>query len=263
MSDIKTTINNQQHEPSSVNGSPATVSTNTTTAINPQRPDNRASIVNGAMEVASVGPSVPIVPIGMRYEEDVIDGKMESRLKQFLYGPMMRPRKWSEGPGGRPRRRVQQFGFSYLYGTHSLSKADPIPVELKEVINHLHQKGLVGTMGEVNQIIVNEYIPGQGITPHTDDVRIFGDQIASLTLGSGVTMIFTDPANGDNFEQYLKPRSIVVLSDEARWRWRHSIPARKSDNIINELGKPTTVQRGTRVSITFRHVPPNVTTNLS
>jgi len=41
----------------------------------------------------------------------------------------------------------------------------------------------------------------------------------------------------------LKKRELLVLSGEARWKWKHSIPARKKDEGI---------LRGLRISMTWR-----------
>lgn len=41
-----------------------------------------------------------------------------------------------------------------------------------------------------DQLIVNEYEPGQGINPHIDNIKLFKSDIASLSLGSDCIMIF-------------------------------------------------------------------------
>ncbi len=43
----------------------------------------------------------------------------------------------------------------------------------------------------------------------------------------------------------LKPRSLLVFKNEARYKWQHGIAARKSDNKII---------RNRRISLTFRKV---------
>ena len=43
--------------------------------------------------------------------------------------------------------------------------------------------------------------------------------------------------------------SAVVLKDEARYQWMHSIPARKTDKIGGQTQK-----RSRRISLTFRNV---------
>lgn len=52
-----------------------------------------------------------------------------------------------------------------------------------------------------DQIIVNEYTPGQGIAPHMDHSGSFDEWIVSISLISGVTM---------NFQSY-ETRGIDVL----------------------------------------------------
>jgi len=47
----------------------------------------------------------------------------------------------------------------------------------------------------------------------------------------------------------LEEGSLIVFSDEARFKWRHAIPARKSDQ-VNGVEKT----RKRRVSLTFRNV---------
>lgn len=51
---------------------------------------------------------------------------------------------------------------------------------------------------------------------------------------------------------FLPPRSLLILSGEARYAWQHYIPHRKSDEVV---GMDTAVQRAERrVSLTFRKV---------
>jgi alkylated DNA repair dioxygenase AlkB len=47
----------------------------------------------------------------------------------------------------------------------------------------------------------------------------------------------------------LERGSLLVLAGPARYDWRHSIPARKSDRIGDQV-----ISRGRRVSLTFRTV---------
>lgn len=75
-----------------------------------------------------------------------------------------------------------------------------------------------------NQCIVNEYYIDQGISPHVD-ANMFGPTIMGLSIGDHANMIFT---NGDKkFIAFLPRRSLVVLQDEARTLWKHSIPSTK------------------------------------
>lgn len=98
-----------------------------------------------------------------------------------------------------------------------------------------------------DQLIANEYLPGQGISAHVDCEPCFGEVIASLSLLSGCEMRFGCLASGETRAVILPPRSLLVLTGPARRDWTHSIAARLSD-VIDGLR----VARQRRVSLTFR-----------
>ncbi len=72
---------------------------------------------------------------------------------------------------------------------------------------------------------------------------LFGNEIASLSLGSSCVMEFTNDTR--KIPIFLPSRSLVILRDEARYKRKHGIPARKQDNGI---------PRTHRISLTFRSV---------
>jgi alkylated DNA repair dioxygenase AlkB len=96
-----------------------------------------------------------------------------------------------------------------------------------------------------NQVIINEYLAGQGIAAHIDCVPCFGPTISSLSLGSDCVMQFTHGKDRCDFT--LPARSLLILKDAARYEWQHAIPARQTDR-INGIRQP----RRRRVSLTFR-----------
>ena len=100
-----------------------------------------------------------------------------------------------------------------------------------------------------DQVIINEYQPGQGITLHTDCVPCFEETIASLSLGSPCVMNFTHTNTGENTSHLLEPRSLLLFSGDARYQWKHGIAARKSDKHDGQI-----IARGRRISLTFRNV---------
>lgn len=140
------------------------------------------------------------------------------------------------------KRRTQQYGFEYNYANlySPPLPAKPIPKEFEFLLARIYNLNFLKK--DFNQIIVNEYLPGQGIGPHTDHVKFFGDTIISLSLGSGCEMIFKNKT--DTKSIYLEPRSLIILQNEMRYNWTHEIPFRKTDNKI---------KRDTRLSITFRN----------
>jgi alkylated DNA repair dioxygenase AlkB len=100
-----------------------------------------------------------------------------------------------------------------------------------------------------DQLIINEYLAGQGITNHVDCEPCFGDTIISLSLGSTCVMDFINKYTKEKIEVLLEPRSLVILKDEARYDWTHGIQGKKSDFFKNQKH-----ERNTRISLTFRSV---------
>jgi len=146
-------------------------------------------------------------------------------------------------------RRVQHFGYRYNYKSRALSCADKIddaPAEIQALGARLVELGYFATPPD--QVIVNEYLPGQGISSHIDRETCFGSTVASLSIGADVVMDFRS-ADGATGSLLLSARSLVVLTGDARYRWRHSIAARKSDRIGERE-----FTRGRRLSLTFRTV---------
>ncbi|KAJ3847932.1 hypothetical protein EV368DRAFT_50270 [Lentinula lateritia] len=137
------------------------------------------------------------------------------------------------------------------------------------------------------QAILNLYAPGEGISPHVDLLRRFGDGIIGVSLCGGCVMRFErireerveevaeraslqsrsdSPSSSVNsvflsnsnvHELYLPPNSIIVLSGEARYKWTHGIERRTGDwvSYSDELNVEW-IPRTTRLSITFRWLLP-------
>jgi alkylated DNA repair dioxygenase AlkB len=182
----------------------------------------------------SAGVSAP----GLAYVEGWIAAEEERALLAAIDAL-----PWSE----ELRRRVQHHGYRYAYKGRRVDAADqlgPLPGWAEALARRLVAEGRFATVPD--QVIVNEYQPGQGISAHVDCVPCFGPTIASLSLGSGATMELGHKATGERASVWLAPRSLLVLTGEARYAWRHAIPARKSD--------PGHGPRGRRVSLTFRTV---------
>jgi len=144
-------------------------------------------------------------------------------------------------------RRVQHYGYRYNYRKRQVTKDDylgPLPewsqLEFDETI----------VKEPFDQMIVNEYMPGQGIGAHVDCIPCFDDTVVSLSLGSHCVMRFTKV--GESHEVYLPARSLVVLKGDARYKWKHEIQRRTEDP--HPLKPERMLKRSRRVSITYRKV---------
>lgn len=105
----------------------------------------------------------------------------------------------------------------------------------------------------LNQLTLNEYAPGEGIGSHIDTPSAFGEGLISISMGSGIVMEFRKaekdvPSEGLKKKLvYLPPRSVMLLSGDARYHWEHMIVSRMTDTYNGEV-----IRRGTRISLTLR-----------
>jgi alkylated DNA repair dioxygenase AlkB len=148
------------------------------------------------------------------------------------------------------KRRVKHYGWKYDYKAKKITsdlRIGNLPMWLEEIAEHLYDKDIFNKIPD--QVIVNEYQVGQGISAHIDCVPCFGDRIASLSLVSDAVMEFINPNTNQKVPILLEQRSLVLLSGSARYEWQHKIPARKTDKINNQI-----TARKRRISMTFREV---------
>ena len=181
------------------------------------------------------------LPSGILYLPNFITEELENALTQNLDSG-----NWSSDL----KRRVQHFGYRYDYKARRIapeSYLGPLPVWLHPVAHALSKSGY--TSKTPDQVIANEYLPGQGISAHIDCEPCFGPVVASLSLLSNCEMVFRNVDSRAAAGIILEPRSLVILSGESRYQWTHEIPARKSD-VINEQRH----LRDRRISLTFREV---------
>lgn len=151
------------------------------------------------------------------------------------------------------RRRVQHYGYRYDYRRRSVgpdSYLGPLPRWAQEIAERLVDDTPIERTPD--QLIVNEYMPGQGISAHIDCVPCFGPVVLSISLGSACVMTFAEPATGESVHVLVEPGVLLVMSGDARYRWRHSIAPRSSDVLGGRR-----IERQRRVSLTFRCVVPS------
>lgn len=147
------------------------------------------------------------------------------------------------------KRRVQHYGYRYDYKARNVTtdlQLGPLPGWLLPLCSKLYADGYFRHVPD--QVIVNEYEPGQGIAAHIDCVPCFEDTVASLSLGSACVMDFAD-LTGKKLPLLLEQESLIILSGDARYKWRHAIAPRKTDRING-----AEIRRSRRVSLTFRNV---------
>ena len=173
---------------------------------------------------------------GLIYIPDYITSDEETSLLKTI-----NKQKWDNTLS----RRVQHYGYLYDYKARTVTVdmyLGTLPKWLNDLAVQLEEDGLCE--GVPDQVIINEYQPGQGISAHIDCESCFGPRIFSLSLGSAAIMEFIREGKPKK-EILLAQRSLVMIYGEARSTWKHSIPTRLRDKGID---------RGTRISLTFRNV---------
>ena len=136
-------------------------------------------------------------------------------------------------------REVKQYGVLYNYKTKTLGEKIPIPNWLYALAEYLD-------LERPDNIIINKYLPGEGIYDHIDS-PYFKETIASLSLNSAITMQFKLNALVEHVR--LEQRSLFILRGESRYRWTHGIKHVKSDTVNGKK-----IPRELRYSITFRTI---------
>ena len=146
------------------------------------------------------------------------------------------------------KRRVQHFGYRYNYKSRRVTQgeiAQPIPAWGRQNIQQVINAGI--SLQTFDQMIINEYMPGQGISSHIDCISCFANEIVSISLGSSCVMTFSKA--GYVFDLFLEPGDLLLMRNEARHEWRHQIKARKAD-----IWDGLKIRRERRLSLTYRHV---------
>jgi alkylated DNA repair dioxygenase AlkB len=182
----------------------------------------------------------------------------------------------SEGGSQRRRNQAMRFGRKHL-PTWALELADAIahlaarPTDNCDDNTDTIFPPEVLARGDTkrrvfDQMIVNNYVPGDGLTPHID-LHAFADGVAVVSLQSAVVMDMYPPVvcgggGGMEYETsypvWLDPGDVLFLSGDARWRWRHGIAKRRHDPprgwspIANSSSGAAWVTRGFRTSVTLR-----------
>ena len=149
------------------------------------------------------------------------------------------------------------FGFRYNPESKEVEPFEPTPPEFIQAIG-------LRAFSACAQVLpfsflcpkmwsVARYETGGGLRSHVD-VPQLGPYVLDGSFGSGVEMVFEPrPLPRSNLfkkrrKVFLQCRSLLLISGEARNKWKHQIPARDSDTVEKRR-----IPRDSRVSLVFRH----------
>lgn len=136
---------------------------------------------------------------------------------------------------------------------------ETIPTWLWDYMNKVSNLKIYGNK-IANHVLVNEYLPGQGIMPHLDG-NLFYPTIATISCGSYTILEFCETNRTKLCNLLLERRSLVVIQDDMYNKYLHSISEVCEDEIgdcvnLNSCNYACdTLKRETRISLTIRHVP--------
>jgi alkylated DNA repair dioxygenase AlkB len=161
-----------------------------------------------------------VEPRGFKYQGQIINEEEEAALVAALGQLDLKP---FEFHGYLGNRRVINFGLKYDFTRRSIQMADDTPFFLHDLIGRA--ANFAGCeRSAFRQVGINEYRSGAGIGWHKDKPE-FGI-VVGVSLVAAATMRFRR-AQGQHWSRVshaLEPRSIYILSGEARTDWEHSIP---------------------------------------
>ncbi|HLO98444.1 MAG TPA: alpha-ketoglutarate-dependent dioxygenase AlkB [Fimbriimonas sp.] len=172
-------------------------------------------------------------PVGLVYREEFISPAEESELVGFID-----LQAWDHGYS----RRRQFYGQSY----RDPAEYTLVPDLFKALALRLYERGLTTVVAD--HVLINEYLPGQGIAAHVDEMPHPESQVVTISLLDSYPMEFAHLESAQKFEQWLARRSVAVMSGPSKTEWTHEIVKRKAD-VIQGGGRRT---RGRRISITYR-----------
>jgi len=145
----------------------------------------------------------------------------------------------------RPWVNVQKRSSQYYGPGLSGSRLSGLPGWALALAERLRYDGF--TREWFDECTVDELLPGQGLGQHTDSALSYGETVISLTLGAPLVMEFRHTSGRLKVPVLVPPRSLLVLNNAARYKWRHGVTARKADWYDG-----LEVRRGRHVAVTFR-----------
>jgi alkylated DNA repair dioxygenase AlkB len=159
-------------------------------------------------------------PSGFRYTDNILDADEETALAESLRHLHLKP---FEFHGHLGNRRVVSFGLRHDYSRRSVEAAPDMPSFLDALLRRAAE--FSGCPADAfAQVGINQYPPGAGVGWHKDKPQ-FG-VIVGVSLLAPATMRFRRPtvSGWERISQTVHPRSIYIISGEARTDWEHSVP---------------------------------------
>ncbi|KAB0802730.1 hypothetical protein PPYR_04916 [Photinus pyralis] len=197
---------------------------------------------------------VPEAPPSVFYIPEFITKEEETHILDKVYS-VPKP-KWTH----LSNRRLQDYGgVPHKNGMI----CEKIPAWLELYMKRITDLKVYGDK-EANHVLINEYLPNQGIMPHTDG-PLFYPTIATISCGSHTILEFSCTDKRDTVcNLLLEPRSLIILQDDMYTKHLHSISEVTEDEITDKCANLSKcknyklgqiAEREVRISLTIRNVP--------
>jgi len=127
------------------------------------------------------------------------------------------------------KRRIVSYGARYDFDRNELEPAGPVPAFLAPLRRRIAAETNLAE-DALAYALVAEYSPGVQLGWHRD-VPSFADVVGVSLLGPARMRFRPYPPTGrrrTTFALDLEPRSLYVLTGDARWRWQHAISPTKT-----------------------------------
>ncbi|KAJ3071289.1 hypothetical protein HDU98_005566 [Podochytrium sp. JEL0797] len=257
-----------------------TATTPTRTNKRPSKPDIGTSLWNapiqkiGSLYIKSPQPNA-ILPSGMSYLPNVLSVAQERQLLATIAATPFE--------SANIRRRLQFHGEVYYHTTHDVAALQPSKTHwnplsnMQWFVDHVLESTshVYSPVVQPSQVLVNEYIGDRGLSCHLEDPDAFGHYIYTVSLVNPVWMDLKPvleasagtngiDSNGNKPRRepddlvpmriLLEPRSVLILSGDARYKWMHGITKTKSVQMPNGQASVLRDENYKRLSLTMRYM---------
>jgi alkylated DNA repair dioxygenase AlkB len=164
--------------------------------------------------------ATPEYPPGFRYQPELLTPEQE---QQLLGQIRTMPFANFQFHGFEGKRRVVSFGWKYDFSHARVERTGEIPSFLLPLRDKAALFAGIPAIA-LQQALVTEYSAGAAIGWHKDKA-VFGDVIGVSLLSACTFRLRKEEANGwKRVSLTAEPRSVYLLTGDARTRWEHSIP---------------------------------------
>ncbi|XP_052867668.1 alpha-ketoglutarate-dependent dioxygenase alkB homolog 6 [Anopheles cruzii] len=213
---------------------------------------------------------VKACPSTIYYVPNFISREEETQILQAVSNAP-KP-KWTQLSN---RRLINYGGIPHPKGMI----AETLPRWLDQFVDRINRLDVFEPGTKANHVLVNEYLPGQGIMPHLDG-PLFLPTITTISCGSHTVLEYFEQTEGEPTlaaggplirqcvaRLLIEPRSLLVVKHDMYHRYLHGIQEQDHDVIDERIVNLVTAEadggakfgdvlpRTTRLSLTIRHVP--------